>query len=183
MSHRNTMIRSLHDVGLAAWFGGSLMGAVGLNAAAAAASAPQERTTLSSIGWARWTPVNAAAIAAHLVGGAGLIVTNKARVSAQPGARANTAAKAGLTVAAAALTAYSRALGKKVEAHADEGAVGTTEPAPAASGELQSAQRQLKLAQWALPALTGALLVLGADQGEQQRPKSLLRSQLARVTG
>lgn len=26
MSERNTVLRSLHDVGLAAWFGGSLMG-------------------------------------------------------------------------------------------------------------------------------------------------------------
>ena len=35
MSERNTVIRSLHDVGLAAWFGGSLAGAVGINGAAA----------------------------------------------------------------------------------------------------------------------------------------------------
>ncbi|MDT5205049.1 MAG: hypothetical protein QOD34_1685, partial [Mycobacterium sp.] len=34
MSTRNTVIRSLHDLGAAAWFGGSLMGAVGLNGAA-----------------------------------------------------------------------------------------------------------------------------------------------------
>jgi hypothetical protein len=34
MSERNTAVRSLHDLGLAAWFGGSLMGAVGLNGAA-----------------------------------------------------------------------------------------------------------------------------------------------------
>src|SRR4051812_21266058 len=34
LSERNTLVRSLHDLGLAAWFGGSLMGAVGLNGAA-----------------------------------------------------------------------------------------------------------------------------------------------------
>lgn len=28
MSERNTVLRSLHDIGLAAWFGGSLAGAV-----------------------------------------------------------------------------------------------------------------------------------------------------------
>ena len=33
----NTLSRSLHDVGLAAWFGGSLMGAIGLNGGAAEA--------------------------------------------------------------------------------------------------------------------------------------------------
>jgi hypothetical protein len=30
-SNRNTIIRSLHDLGAAAWFGGSLMGAIGVN--------------------------------------------------------------------------------------------------------------------------------------------------------
>ncbi|MCX4721910.1 hypothetical protein [Streptomyces virginiae] len=34
MPERNTVLRSMHDLGLAAWFGGSLMGAVGLNVAA-----------------------------------------------------------------------------------------------------------------------------------------------------
>jgi hypothetical protein len=29
MADDNTVARSLHDLGLAAWFGGSLMGAVG----------------------------------------------------------------------------------------------------------------------------------------------------------
>ena len=34
MPSRNTVSRSLHDLGAAAWFGGSLMGAVGVNGAA-----------------------------------------------------------------------------------------------------------------------------------------------------
>src|SRR4051794_16130286 len=29
--NRNTLARTMHDVGLAAWFGGSLMGAIGVN--------------------------------------------------------------------------------------------------------------------------------------------------------
>lgn len=67
MSERNTMLRSLHDVGLAAWFGGSLMGAVGLNGAAQSEGGTWQTTArIASSGWAKWTPVNAAAIAAHL---------------------------------------------------------------------------------------------------------------------
>jgi hypothetical protein len=38
MAQDNTVARSLHDLGLAAWFGGSLMGAVGLNGAAGGCS-------------------------------------------------------------------------------------------------------------------------------------------------
>jgi len=44
-------------------------------------------------------------------------------------------------------------------------------------------EKQLKITQWAIPAVTAVLLVMGANQGEQQRPKSLLSNQLSRVTG
>jgi hypothetical protein len=64
----NTVARTLHDVGLAAWFGGSLMGAVGLNGAAAAVEDPAQRLRVANSGWARWTPLNLAGIAAHLAG-------------------------------------------------------------------------------------------------------------------
>lgn len=183
MSEKNSVVRSMHDVGLASWFGGSLMGAVGLNGAAADASDPRERLALSSKGWARWAPVNAAAVGVHLVGGLGLIGANKARVASQPGARANTAAKTGLTLAAVALTAYSGLLGKKVHEHSREGAQGATEPDGRSSEELAKAQKQLKATQWAIPAVTGALVVMGAVQGEQQRPQSLVKNQLSRIRG
>jgi hypothetical protein len=183
MSEKNTLIRSMHDLGLAAWFGGALMGAVGLNGAAAKAKDPKERLELSSIGWGRWAPVNAAAVGLHAIGGAGLIATNKSRLAGQPGARANTLVKLVLTVGAAGLTAYSGKLGKTVHEHSSQGGRGSTEPGAAASPELEKAQKQLKITQWAIPAVTAVLLVMGANQGEQQRPKSLLSNQLSRVTG
>ena len=169
MSERDTLIRSLHDLGLAAWFGGSLMGAVGVNGAAATAKDPTERLRLSSVGWAKWTPWQVAAVGVHAVGGAGLILSNRKRLAKQPGAGSATVVKLLLTVAAAGATAYSGVLGAKVKAHEGEGGAGATEPHAAASPELASAQSQLKALQWAIPALTASLLVLGAVQGEQQR--------------
>ena len=44
------------------------MGAIGLNGATAEAEKPVERLRLSSYGWAKWTPVQIAAIGAHAVG-------------------------------------------------------------------------------------------------------------------
>ncbi len=170
MSQRNTVVRSLHDIGLAAWFGGSLMGAVGLNGAAAEAESPRERLTLSSAGWARWAPVNAVAIAAHVYGGLGLIGGNKARLAKQPETQANTTVKTVLTGAAILTTAYSGLLGRKVAKLADEGTQGVTEPRPGASLKLKRAQRRLRTLQWLTPGLTGTILVLSAQQGEQQRP-------------
>jgi hypothetical protein len=55
MAQDNTLARSLHDVGLATWFGGSLMGAVGLNGAAATVAQPTQRPRVANTGWARWT--------------------------------------------------------------------------------------------------------------------------------
>ena len=175
MSQRDTLIRSLHDLGLAAWCGGSLMGAVGLNGATAQAHDPQERLRLSSLGWKRWAPVSAGAIGAHAIGGAGLIITNRRRAQLDDGARANTKVKFALTVAAAGLTAWSGVLGRKVEEQSGQGAPGATEPSASNSRDLAAAQKQLQVTQWAIPAITAVLVIMGAQQGEQQRPSQLLR--------
>ncbi|MET7685901.1 hypothetical protein [Streptomyces sp. NPDC005423] len=174
MSDRNTLIRSLHDVGLAAWFGGSLMGAVGLNRAAKDESeTAQAGARIASSGWAKWTPVNAAAIGAHLFGGGGLLAVNAHRVAAQKGVGASTAAKAVVTAAALAVTAYARVLGKKVELASSPDPQDAQEAAQHPI-DLATAQRQLACAQWAVPALTGCLVVLNALHGEQQRPEEQL---------
>ncbi|MFP7760232.1 hypothetical protein [Marisediminicola sp. LYQ134] len=183
MSQRNTVIRSLHDLGLAAWFGGNLMGAVGLNGATATAKDPQERLELSSYGWVRWAPVQAVALAAHAVGGIGLIIANKSRLGVQSEGRTNTVVKLVLTFAAVGSTVYSGVLGIKMADRADEGAAGVTEPKAGASDSLASAQRQQKILQWVTPVLTGVLIVLAAQQGEQQRPfAGLLHRSVSRLT-
>jgi hypothetical protein len=216
MSVRNTGFRALHDVGLAAWFGGSLFGVAGLNAAAE--EADQQRTTarITSVGWAKWSPVNAAFVGAHLVGGAGLLAVNRKRALAQKGATGTTVAKLVLTGAALAATAYTRVLGKKVEdavVHASPGMSssttshldrGTTQEGRGGAAEAvqeidkqagqavsqaaealpvgtAGAQRQLHYAQLAVPALTGALLILSAQAGEQQRPAEQWRGAVRRV--
>lgn len=174
MSDHEYLTRSVHDLTAAAWFGGSLMGAVGLNGAAAAANDPRERTRLSRLGWKRWTPVQAAALVAHGVAGAALIAQNKGRLATQDGVPGATVAKAAVTVAGAVVTLYSGILGKKVGKLAHEGAEGATEPRAGASDELVSAQKQLKVLQWAIPVLAGTVVVLGAKHGELQRPRNVL---------
>jgi len=169
MSSRDTLIRSFHDVGLAAWFGGTLMGAIGLNGGASTASSPNERLKIASEGWKKWAPVQWGSILAHGLGGLALIYTNRERLKVQGEARTNTIVKAALELIAGAVTVYSAFLGVKMAKNADEGAEAVTEPSESASTELSSAQKQQKILQWAVPALTAVLLVLGAQQGEQQR--------------
>jgi hypothetical protein len=183
MSERDTVLRSMHDTGLAAWFGGSLMGAVGLNGAAAQASNPTERLQIASAGWDRWAPVNAAAIGTHLVGAAGILASESGRVAAQRGVGAMSIAKTALTAAALGATAYSRLVGKKMEKADGVATEGITEPADATPEEVRSAQRQQRVAQWMIPVFTGALLVVSSLAGEQQKPRSILRGMLARARG
>jgi hypothetical protein len=181
MSERNTVVRSLHDLGLAAWFGGTLAGAIAVNGAAAAVPDKAQRLLVANAGWARWTPVNLAAIAAHLVGGAGLLYANKGRVATQSGVGASTAVKTALTVAALGVTGYSRALGKKLEqAPAGTPVEGATEPAAGTLQDVAKAQQQLRIAQWVIPALTGGIVVLNVVHGEQQRPHQQVPGILAK---
>ena len=181
MAADNTFSRSLHDVGLAAWFGGSLMGAVGLNGAVAEVEEPKQRLRVASSGWDRWTPVNLAGIAAHVAGGAVLLGANKGRVASQQGVGRATAIKTVLTGAALAASAWSRALGAKLEEAGEVPVEGGTEPSGDTPAEVAKAQRQLKVLQWAIPALTGAVLVLNARMGEQQRPAQITGGLLGRL--
>jgi hypothetical protein len=174
MSSRNTFVRCLHDLGAAAWFGGSLMGAVGVNGAAEAVRNPEDRAHVAAAGWGKWAPVNAAAIGAHLIGGGGILVANRHRAKHQAGVTANTTTKILLTGAALAATVYSGILGAKTAEGDGTPMDGATEPSSATPKDVAAAQRQLKYLQWALPVLTGGIIVLGSQQGEQQRPGQVL---------
>jgi hypothetical protein len=173
MAQDNTLARSLHDLGLATWFGGSLMGAVGLNGAAAVVDQPAQRLRVANAGWARWTPVNLAGIAAHLAGGTVLLAGNKGRLATQRGVASATIAKAAVTGLALAATAYSRALGERLMQAGDTPVEGGTTPTNDTPPELADAQRQLTVLQWVISGLTGTALVLNALMGEQQRPQQV----------
>ena len=170
---RLTLSRTLHDVGLSAWFGGTLANAVALNAAAGEAGS--HTGAVANAGWNRWTPVNAAAIGAHLVGSVGQLIGNSGRVAQQQGVGQMSALKTVLTAAALGVTAYSRVLGKIVS---DNGATPSkrgTKASKRAKGEVAAAQAKLDQLQWAIPAITGALVVVSSYAGEQQRPSEVRR--------
>src|SRR5215218_5880124 len=170
MPQRNTLARSLSEVGLAAWFGGSLMGAIGVNGAAAEVDQPRQRARVANAGWSRWTPVNLAAIGAHVVGSLALTGANKGRIAGQKNVASTAIAKTAVTAGALAATAYARVLGQKVIEAGDVPVEGGTDPSAQTPPEVAGAQRKLSKLQWAIPALTGTLLVMDARMGEQQRP-------------
>ena len=173
MAQDNTLARSLDDLDLAAWFGGSLMGTVGLNGAVAVVDQPAQRLRVANAGWARWTPVNLAGIAAHVAGGAVLVAGNKGRLATQRGVAGATVAKATVTGLALVATAWSRVLGERLMQAGDAPVEGGTTPSDETPRDLAGAQRQLTVLQWVIPGLTGTALVLNALMGEQQRPQQV----------
>ena len=181
MTERNTIARSLSEVGLAAWFGGSLMGAIGVNGAAAEVDRPDQRARVANAGWSRWTPVNLAAIGAHLLGSVVLTAGNKGRIAGQKNVATTAIAKTAVTAGALAATAYARALGQKVISAGDVPVEGGTDPSAQTPPDVAGAQRRLSKLQWAIPALTGSLLVMDALMGEQQRPSQAASGFVARL--
>lgn len=176
----NLIARSIHDLSAAAWFGGGLMGAVGLNGAAAEAQDPRERTRLSSLGWKKWAPVQTAAFATHFLSDLAILWRNKGRTARQGGVVRDTIIKSVVTIVGALVTLYAGLQGTRVARLAEEGSVGSTEPRADASPELKSAQSQLQILQWLIPFFAGWVIVLGAKHGEMQRPKNVVKGLLRR---
>ncbi|MGL5826531.1 MAG: hypothetical protein ACRCYU_17215 [Nocardioides sp.] len=177
----NTASRSMHDIGLAAWFGGNLANAVALNPAAGEAGAHDRTGAVVNTGWDRWTPVNAAAIGLHLAGSLGQLKGNRSRLLTQKGVGAMAVTKTVLTAAALGASAYGRMLGRKVSEQTDVPTDSGTVPATETPEQVAHALRQLRILQWVIPGLTGALVVVSALAGEQQRPQSVLHGVADRV--
>jgi hypothetical protein len=180
MASDSTFSRTLHDVGLAAWFGGALMGAVGVNGAAAAIGGRQG-ARVAERGWSRWAPVQFAAVGAHAAGALGLTWSNRGRLGSQSGVASLATAKAVVTAAALGATAYAAWLGQQTADDSDPPVPPEDAPEAAVSGGVDDVRRRLAILQWAVPALTGALLVLNAKMGEQQRPQNVVQGVVERL--
>ena len=170
----NTISRTLHDVGLALWSGGSTMGALGVNGAATAAG-PRERLRVAGEGWSRWQPAHMGAIAAYGIGSLGMTWGNRKRMRAQDGVAPLAVTKTVLTAAALAADAYAGVLGRRAGRAGDVPVAGATQPVEETPAEVASTLKRLKVVQWVVPALTGTLVVLSARMGEQQRPQAVVR--------
>lgn len=198
MTKLDDVARSLNSVGLAAWFGGSLMGSVALRAGS------PEALRIEGDVWRRWSTVQNAAVLAHLVGSARLAAANKGRLIGQAGVARVAAVKTACTVGAVGATVYASMLGREVhrrleatqtggsqatgsESSESDGVV-STGPSTDARGdlgalddEMSAMLQRLRAVQTAVPLLTGAMLVADARLGEQQRPMEVLRGVAARA--
>jgi hypothetical protein len=81
------------------------------------------------------------------------------------------------------VTGYARLLGKRLERAGDVPVEGGTTPNPGRppDEDVARAQRKLAALQWVIPALTGAVLVVNARMGEQQRPAQVSKGLVRRL--
>lgn len=152
--------RTAHDLGLAAWFGGSYMGAIALNGASREVDDHTQRTRVASAGWFRWAAVVPVAVSAHLFGAGGL--TRAQGCPGQPSVLSGV--RAAVTVAAMLATLESGRSGRQVVLHGDVPVATAVQPMSDTPEPVAKAQRRLRVVQWLIPGLTGTLLVIDALQ-------------------
>ena len=156
---------------LAAWFGGTLANAVGLNRRAAETDHYSDAGRVANASWDAGTPVNAAAIGAYLVGSVGQSGWQYKPSGVQEGGAAMAITKTALTVSALVVTAYARLLGRKVAAQPDAPVASGTEPIEATPRWRRRSSSEGVAMGSSRP--TAALIVVTAYAGEQQRPAAV----------
>lgn len=163
--------RAAHDLGLAAWFGGACMGAIGLNAATREVDDPTQRSRVANAGWFRWAPFTALSIGGYLAGGLVLRGGPKELYRAtSPGSLpVADVAQSVLTVVALAATLESGRSGREMVRGGDVPVATAVQPISATPPEVAQAQRRLRVVQWVMPVSVGGIWVVNALRSDRYR--------------
>jgi hypothetical protein len=169
-SDNHFVAQAVHDLGSALWFGGSVMGAAGVNKSGRDLTEGIDRIRVASSAWSRFQPAQFGGVAATLIAGAQLTRVGGRRVALQQGFASVGGLKAGLAVLGAAGTAYAAYCGAQIgrlaeQAHArgeDVGVQDATVPGPATPAEIAAWQRRQRVVQLVVPALAAANIVCGS---------------------
>lgn len=182
--------QAIHDLGTALWFGGSVMGVAGVNKSGNDLTDELDKIRVAGSAWRRYAPAQWAGVAATVLAGSAITRSNQSRLAVQSGFRAAGATKAALTVVAAGATAFAAYSGNKI-GKASEAAVArgeqfevrnATESTEKTPAEVATWQRRQRVAQYVVPATTGALVVLNSYLVQNYRPTATVRGILNRLT-
>src|SRR5689334_21242799 len=115
MTAYSTIVRATHLLTNAAWFGGSLAGAVALNPAPRHGDDARGSAQVAEEGWRRWGPVQGTAIALHLLSGVAILADNRRRVLEHRPTAVAVILKTALTGAAIVASAEAYRSGAELE--------------------------------------------------------------------
>ncbi len=140
--------RAAHDIGLAAWLGGSMFGKFALNPSVVAISSRAERGQVVNAAWGGYNVINTASLAAVTVGWLGARATEAGPWRQTEEERQLSKIKDGLVAGAALTGALNGIQGARLAKSAPEGAVPIergNEPAPETPANAARIQRSLGL--------------------------------------
>lgn len=188
-SDHHFVAQAVHDLGSALWFGGSVMGAAGVNKSGAQLTQGIDRIRVASSAWTRFAPAQWGGIGATLVAGVRLTQVGGRRLALQEGFASVGALKAGIAVAGAGATAYAAYAGSRISALAEEAhRSGTaievedaTKPTAGTPGDIAAWQRKQRVAQSLVPVLSGANIVCNSWLVQSYRAGATVTGVLGRL--
>lgn len=185
----HVLAQSVHDLGAALWFGGAVMGVAGVNKSGNDLRDGLDKVRVASSAWSRFAPAEWAGIAAVLLAGAQLMQASKGRLAAQQGWARAGSTKAAVAVAGAAATGYAAYTGSRIGRLAEQTASSgrpvdvqdASQPNAQTPPEIAAWQRKQRLAQYVVPLLAGANIVLNSYLVQTYRPGATAKGLLKRV--
>ena len=189
MSDNHALAQAVHDLGSAAWFGGSLMGVAGVNKSGEDLVNELDRVRVANSAWSRFGPVEWAGIGATLLAGLRLTQVGKGRLALQQGFGRTGTIKAGVAVAGAAATAWTTYCGTRIGRLTEEFAAqgrsveveDATTPTTGTPPEIAKWQKRQRVAQVTVPVLSGMNIVLGSYLVQSYRAGATAKGVLHRV--
>ncbi|WP_200213774.1 hypothetical protein [Micromonospora coerulea] len=185
----HAVAQAVHDVGSALWFGGTVMGVAGVNKSGSDLTQGIDRIRVAESAWSRFGPVQWLGIGATLLAGLQLTRVGGRRLALQKGFASVGAAKAGAAVLGAAATAYAAYCGTRIGRLAEESqqrgeqleVKDATIPTGNTPDEIATWQRRQRLAQYTVPVLAGANIVLGSYLVQSYRSVATAKGVLRRL--
>ena len=169
-SDNHFVAQAVHDLGSALWFGGTVMGVAGVNKSGSDLTQGIDRIRVANSAWTRFSPAQWAGIAATLGAGTRLTQVGKGRLALQQGFGRTGTVKAAVAVLGAGATAFAAYSGSRIGKLAEEATArgekvevkDATIPVATTPPEIATWQRRQRIAQIAVPVLSGANIVLGS---------------------
>ena len=185
----HAVAQAVHDLGSALWFGGSVFGFAAVNTCGEDLKDPLDRVRVANSAWSRFGPVEWAGLLANAAAGLQLTSSSSGRVRLQQGFRRAGTVKVAVTALGAAATAYATYTGRKVGQLTEEAARrgdtfevhDATVPTDGTPPEVATWQRRQRQAQWAVPVLSGANVVLNSYLVQSYRPVASAKGVLGRL--